>query len=184
MPYKSIYPKLDLDHVNGTSIKNIDYFHYYAFDNSKSLTDHLAQLSDPPNTLIHTSERNSWISRNRERTKQRIWADLEGSDLEERPIKRLYYENYHNNGGSVYDGAHIGSIWGSNVRPEAYGTYSGLTKLWEGKFEIHELSNQSNAQYIYFVNDNSYRYYSIDIYNNYSGNAGIGFRRLEFQILE
>jgi len=152
------------------------FYPHYAFDPSKSLTGPAIE--------------NAWMSFEREQTKQRIWADLSSAYI----ITRLYYENYHDPnpapaiGGvtrGMNDGAYIGSIWGSNIQPEAYGTYSGLTLLWESSisdvFIRHISSDVADPHYITFVNSVPFRYYIIDLVNNYSGNVGIGFRRLEWQ---
>jgi hypothetical protein len=164
--------------IGVSSIRSTDYKGDYAFDTSKSLID---QALD-----------NSWISHAGEKHNQRIWANL-GSPY---VITILYYENYHdapppNNPpttwgisittGSRYDGAYEGSIWGSNIQPEAYGSYEGLTKLWEGEFTIHNNLNASDPQYINLNNGTQFQYYTIDINNNHTGNFGIGFRRLEWQ---
>jgi hypothetical protein len=170
--YRTVYPILDIYHVGITSMRPPNdeivgspvYYHgYYAFDPSKS--------------LVGAAIGNCWQSYLRERYNQRIWADLGTPFI----IQRLYYENYHNYGGSVNDGAYEGSIWGSNITPEAYGTYEGLTFLWRGQFQRHSANNTSDPHYIWLNNIQHYRYYIIDIDNNYSGNVGVGFRRLEWQ---
>jgi hypothetical protein len=143
---------------------------------------------NPSTQLINNASSNAWISYPLERHNQRIWADLGSSHV----ITRLYYENYHNCQppdtfnpalitGDTNEGAYEGSIWGSDMQPEAYGTYNGLMKLWEGKFEKHNSNNVSDPHYIEFSNSTPFQYYIIDIDNNYSGNFGIGFRRLEWQ---
>jgi len=153
------------------------YYGYYAFDQTKS--------------LINEALENSWISYKNQKHRQRIWADL-GSQY---VINRVYYENYHDSksptvfgtstqAGSRYDGAYEGSLWGSNNKPEtAYGTYEGMTKLWEGRFIIHSNNNASDphTEIVFNHNTTPYQYYTIDILNNHSGNFGIGFRRLELQ---
>jgi len=65
----------------------------------------------------------------------------------------------------------------------AYGNYEGLVNLWEGSFDIHSEFNQSDPKYVYLSNSDPFRYYIIDIDNNYYGNSGIGFRRIELQEL-
>ena len=184
MAYISRYPILDIYHVGVTSSRppayDIDgpiYYHgYYAFDNSRSLSNH--------------SIGNAWISDYREFKKQRIWADLESQYV----ISRIYYENYHDTNppstfnpalfaGDMNNGAYEGSIWASNYQPGAYGNYEGLVNLWEGSFDIHSEFNQSDPKYVYLSNSDPFRYYIIDIDNNYYGNSGIGFRRIELQEL-
>lgn len=184
MPYITRQPTLDIYHVGVTSMRPINYnlgtpqgyYGYYAFDPSKS--------------LINKAIENSWASNYRELHNQRIWANLNTSYI----ITRLYYENYHDTpppdtfnpaliAGDQHDGAYEGSIWGSNIQPEAYGSYGELTKLWEGQFEIHSINNTSDPHYITFINNTPFQYYTIDVNNNYDGNCGIGFRRLEWQEL-
>jgi len=182
----TILPALDIYNVGVSSMRSPGYnpvtphaqyyYGYYAFDTSKS--------------LINQAANNSWISHAGEKHEQRIWANL-GSQY---VITRLYYENYHDSqppnpnwgppsttAGSRYDGAYEGSIWGSNIQPESYGTYEGLTKLWEGEFVIHNNLNASDPQYITLANTTLFQYYTIDVNNNHTGNFGIGFRRLEWQ---
>ena len=182
MAYTTIYPTLDIYHVSATSMRNPDYFSgifksyypHYAFDPTKSLTG--------------PSANNCWISLQRQYIKQRIWANLNSPHI----ITKLYYENYHDGHivcdfnpaiytNDQYDGAYQGSIWGSHAQPEAYGNYQRSTLLWEGNFEKHSNFNSSDPKYIIFSNTTSYQYYYIDIANNYSGNFGIGFRRLAWQ---
>lgn len=177
MAYITIPPiALDIYNVGVSSVRSPNYYGYYAFDTSKS--------------LVNQALGNSWISYQNEKHKQRIWANLGSQYI----ITQLHYENYHDSqppspfgssttAGSRYDGAYEGSIWGSNIQPEAYGDYEELTKLWEGEFSIHNNLNASNPQNITFTNTTLFQYYTIDINNNHTGNFGIGFRRLEWQEL-
>jgi len=166
--YSSQYPpSQNSTYVKATSTYSTSFYPYYA--------------TDPTKTLIGTANGNAWVAS--APTNQRFHIDLGSSKV----VKRIYYENYHNNGSYTNGGAKAFTFWGSND-PDAfaeltYGTDTGWTQLSTvvDEFEQHVASNVADPKYITVTNSTSYRYYAVKIANNWGDGTVMALRRIELQ---
>ena len=170
-------PILDVYHVTPSTIKGAGFLGHFAFDTSKS--------------LVGPAENNSWCSMIRELKMQRVNVDLGWPYV----IRRMLYVNYHDNGRAINEGANYVRLYGSNsnIMNDPYDRCDSLTLLWEGEFEICTFEPVPPfvfpQQPIYnpiikgldINNSDAYRFHALDIWNDWEGNAGIGFRRIELQ---
>jgi hypothetical protein len=165
----SVYPPAQNNtYVKATS-KNASYLEYYA--------------TDPALSLIGTALNNSWRSKTYQTTNQRFHIDL-GSP---KNINKIYYENYHNSGGTTAAGAKNFTIWGSNNADDfadlTYandGTWTEITAD-SNTFDEHVAADTVDPKYINLTNTVAYRYYAIKIADNYGYYYYVGIRRIELQ---
>ena len=144
--------------------------------------------TNPANSLIgHNS--NGWCASNGTKTNQRFHIDLGEGHI----INRIYYENYHNSGGSngVDSGVQNFTLWGSNEASAfeelTYAIDTNWTQLTTSKstFDKHVAANTADPKYIIVTNTTSYRYYAFKFANTYgNGDGYMGLRRVELQIAE
>jgi len=169
--YTSQYPTQDDDHVKSTTKYSEDFWAYYATDPNKSLTGAWAS--------------NSWISGNGEHINQRFHIDLGSAKI----IRRIYYENNHNEGLYTDRVADDFTFWGSNTGVGTfddlvYGNDEGWTELTcsQNTFDEHVALDQADPKYITVTNSTAYRYYAFKIATNISGDVNyMGVRRIELQ---
>jgi hypothetical protein len=119
-------------------------------------------------------------------TNQRFHIDLS----EEKVITRVYYENYHNEGGFTTIGVQNFTLWGSNS-PTAfaeltYGTDTGWTQITTttSAFDKHASVNTADPKYIAITATKPYRYYAFKFADNYGSGEYLGVRRIELQEAE
>lgn len=173
--FSSQYPTSHNDtYVKATSKYSTNYWPYYATNPAKSLTGGMST--------------NSWYSSgpyNQAAINQRFHIDL-GSAIR---VNRIYYENFHNSGGSTGDGIKDFTLWGSNSSSDfsdlTYandGTWVQLTTS-QSTFDQHTGSNVVDPKYITVTNTTEYRYYAIKIQSAWTGGASgyVGVRRIELQ---
>lgn len=170
--YTSQYPpEHSGTYVKATSKISIDYWAYYA--------------TNPALSVIGASSYNSWASD--EVTNQRFHIDL-GSGGE--VIRRIYYENFHDNGGITDYGAKDFTFWGSNIAASfadlIYGNDEGWTELTcsQNTFDKHIAGNQADPKYITVTNTTIYRYYALKFADNHDDPSFMGVRRIELQTEE
>lgn len=145
--------------------------------------------TDPSKSLTGGMSGNCWASSMYTTTNQRFHIDLGSAKV----IKRIYYENYHDNGGTTSGGAKDFTLWGSNdagafanmtysLDADPNGTWS-WTQLTTSQtsFNQHIGSNVADPNYILLTNTSSYRYYAFKFANNYGSSLGVGVRRIELQ---
>jgi len=167
--YTTVQPTAHNDtYVKATSKGSTDFWPYYATDPSKSLTG--------------TRIGNSWMSASG--TKQnRFHIDLGSA----KTATRIYYENYHNEGGTTNTGAKTFTVWGSNEAGAfaelTYATDTDWTQITAGQttFDQHTAVDVADPKYIEITNTVPYRYYAIKIADNWGNAEYSGLRRIAFQ---
>jgi len=167
----SQYPPAQSDtYVKATTKANTDYWPYFATDPAKSLTGH-------PGT-------GAWFSGSGSVTNQRFHIDLGSAKI----LKRIYYENVHDNGGTTTKGVKNFTFWGSNTGAGSfddlvYANDEGWTQLTtsQATFDIHSAANEADPKYITVTNTTAYRYYAFKFADNYGDASYMGVRRIELQ---
>ncbi|MHC1687959.1 MAG: DUF5000 domain-containing lipoprotein [Methanothrix sp.] len=168
MNYFSQYPTQDADHVKATS-NYASRLPYYATDPSKS--------------LVGSPDGNEWNSANLSITNQRFHIDLGVAKI----VKRIYYENRHSTGANTNAGAKNFTLWGSNNEAAfadlVYAHNTNWTQLTtaQSTFDQHVTADQADPKYILVTNTVAYRYYAIEIADNWGATSVIGLRRIELQ---
>ncbi len=170
--YTSQYPPAHSDtYVKATTtFAGSNYYPYFATDPAKSVT----------------GGRNltSWLAVSGTITNQRFHIDL-GSG---KTIKRIYYENAHDEGNEPNSGVNNFTLWGSNAAGSfaelTYGTDTGWTELTvaQNTFDIHVGADQADPKYIVVTNTTAYRYYAFKFADNHAHEAYLGVRRIELQM--
>lgn len=170
VPFTSQYPPAHIDtYVKATTKFSTSHWPYYATDPSKSLTGAMAA--------------NSWLAQSSVTTNQRFHIDLG----EEKVIKNIYYENFHNSGASTNGGVKDFTFWGSNESSAfaelTYGTDTDWTQLTTSASAFLEHANLDlpHPEFIGVTNTTAYRYYAFKFANNYGNGSYMGVRRIELQ---
>jgi hypothetical protein len=102
-------------------------------------------------------------------------------------IRRIYYENYHHNGGYTQRGVKNFTFWGTNSATAfaelTYGTDTDWTQLTiaSSTFDIHSSSDAADPKYILVTNINSYQYYGFKFADIQDTDSYMGMRRIELQ---
>ena len=141
------------------------------------------QATDPSKSLIGLWNGNQWLSAYGTVSQQRFHIDLG----EAKVVKRIYYENSHNNGGTTNTGVKNFTLWGSNSADSfeelTYGTDTGWTNITtsQSTFDEHATGNTPDPKYITVTNSTAYRYYGFKFSDNYGNKTNIGVRRIELQ---
>lgn len=169
--YTSQYPTQDDDHVKATTKYSTNHWAYFTTNPALSLT------GDWTN--------NQWLSVTGTGTDQRFHIDLGSGKI----IRRIYYENGHESGGSTDNGVQNFTFWGSNTGAGTfddlvYGNNEGWTQLTisQSTMDEHTGSDIADPKYITVTNSTSYRYYAFKFADNYKGPTAImGVRRIELQ---
>lgn len=167
MAYTSQYPTQDADHVKATSELGAAYKPYFT--------------TDPTKSLVGASDNNAWISTTP--TNQRFHIDLGAAFI----IRRVYYENEHETGGTTERGCKTFTMWGSNSATAfaelTYGTDTNWTQLTidDTTFDQHVALNQVDPKYIVVTNSVAYRYYAFKIADNWTDASYMEIRRIELQ---
>ena len=172
MTYTSQYPPAQSDtYVKATTKYSTSYWPYFATDPAKPLTG--------------ADTNNQWYAASGSITNQRFHIDLGSAKI----IRRIYYENAHNNGSSTSTPAGIQNITfqGSNSAGAfaelIYATDTNWTNLGldVGAFTKHVNLNQADPYYALVTNTIAYRYYALKIANNWGQATLLGVRRIELQ---
>jgi len=169
--YTSAYPPAHNDtYVKATTILNEDYSAHFTTDPAKSLTG--------------GGNGSQWTSEVWENDLQRFHIDLGSAKI----IKRIYYENSHNVGGSVDQGGNNFTFWGSNTGAGTfddlvYANDEGWTELTVATnvMIIHVAADQADPRYIVVTNSTAYRYHAFKFADNQGNSVYVGMRRIELQ---
>ena len=169
--YTSQYPPAHSDtYVKATTYYNSDYYPYFATDPAKSLTGNAAL--------------DTWLSGDGQITNQRFHIDLGSGKI----IKRIYYENQHNNGSDTARAVKNFTFWGSNTGAGSfddlvYANDEGWTELTVATNVMleHVAADQADPQYIVVTNTTAYRYYAFKFADSYAASFYYGIRRVELQ---
>ena len=171
LPHTSQYPPAQSDtYVKATT--RYDEFNYLA---------HFA--TDPAKSLTGTAAGNVWVAAEGVRTNQRFHIDLGSAKV----IRRIYYDNYHNNGGATNQGVQNFTFWGSNTAGSfaelTYATDTGWTELTVAQniLDQHIAADQADPKYITVTNETSYKYYAFKFADDYGSVGSVGIRRIELQ---
>jgi len=169
--YTSQYPTQDVDHVKATTKYDPleDYFwpHY---------------TTDPAKSLTGTALPNQWVALALTNTNQRFHIDLGSAKI----IRRIYYENNHDEGLVTNRGVNNFTFWGSNTEASflelTYGTDTGWTELTvaQNTFDEHVGLDQADPKYIVVTNSTAYQYYAFK-FADVHGGSYMGVRRIELQ---
>jgi hypothetical protein len=166
--YTSQFPTQDADHVKANSY-NATYLPHFA--------------TDPTKSVIGGGGNNAWVSASDTPT-QRFHIDL-GSGF---AIARIYYENWHDNGGNTGNDAKAFTFWGSNSATAfaelTYGTDTNWTQLTtsQSTFDQHTAVNEADPKYITVTNTTAYQYYAVKMSTNYDNSTSyVAFRRIQLQ---
>lgn len=169
MAYTSQYPTLDTSHVKATSL----------YSGGVTFLPHLA--CDPAQSLIGAV--NTYLT-DGSRANNRFHIDLGTAKV----IRRVYYENYHDNGGYTNVGFQNFTFWGSNSATAfaelTYGTDTDWTQLTidDSTLDQHVAANQADPKYILVTNLVAYRYYAFKVADNWGyAPTFMGIRRIELQ---
>lgn len=141
------------------------------------------QATNPSKSLIGIWNGNAWVTPNGDPCQQRFHIDLG----EAKVVKRIYYENSHNSGGTTKTGVKNFTLWGSNSADSfaelTYGTDTGWTNLTTSQsyFDEHAAADKPDPKYITVTNSTAYRYYGFKFSDNYGNKTNIGVRRIELQ---
>lgn len=142
------------------------------------------QATDPGNSLTGVHTANSWASEDVSGIEQRFHVDLGSAKI----IRRIYYENEHNNGGITDRGINSFTFWGSDTGAGTfddlvYGNDEGWTELTvaQNTFDEHVALDQADPKYIVVTNSTAYRYYAVKIADNHTDANYIACRRIELQ---
>lgn len=168
--FSSQYPPAQSDtYVKSTTKFGTTYWAYYATDPTKSLTG--------------GASANSWYAVSGTNTNQRFHIDLGSAKI----VKRIYYENYHDSGGTTNAGVQNFTFWGSNTGAGTfddlvYANDEGWTQLTisQSTFDEHTGSDVADPKYIKVTNTTAYRYYAFKFADAH-GYATMGVRRIELQ---
>ena len=171
--YVSQYPPAQSDtYVKSTTKWSTDYWAYFATDPTRSLTG--ATLGS------------SWYSVADAATNQRFHIDLGSA----KTIKKIYYENLHDSGGTTIRGVQNFIFQGSNTGAGTfddlvYANDEGWTTLTvsQNTFDEHSGVDEADPKYITVTNTTAYRYYAFKFADNYGGSM-MGVRRIELQAPE
>jgi len=126
---------------------------------------------------------NQWVSGNGVNSNQRFHIDLGSA----KTIRRIYYENGHQNGGDTNTGAKNFTFWGSNTGASfletTYATDTGWTEIPVAQYFLdeHVGTNNPDPKYILVTNSVAYKYYAFKFSNNYNYASFMGVRRIELQ---
>ena len=169
--YTSQYPPAQSGtYVKVTTEYSAGYWAYFATNPDKSLTG--VQLY------------NSWISA-LQTINNRFHIDLGSAKV----VKKIYYENFHDEGIKIQRGVQNFTFWGSNTVDSfnelTYGTDTGWTELTcsnNNKFDIHIEADQTDPKYITVTNSTAYKYYAFKFVDTYGDTDFIGIRRIELQV--
>ena len=167
--YTSQYPTQDADHVKTTTALTSAFEGYIA--------------TDPAISLTGNSTGASWMSAS-VTTNQRFHIDLGSAKI----IRRIYYENFHRDGGDTDRGTKNFTFWGSNTGSGTfddlvYANDEGWTELTcsQNTFDIHVSADQADPKYITVTNTTAYRYYALKFADNQTDDTYMGVRRIELQ---
>jgi len=165
--YTSVYPPAhSTSYVKATTSKNAACY-----------------ATDPSKPLIGIWNFNQWLSANGTVSQQRFHIDLG----EAKVVKRIYYENSHNSGGTTNTGVKNFTLWGSNSADSfaelTYGTDTGWTNITtsQSTFDEHATADTPDPKYITVTNSTAYRYYAFKFADNYGNADNMGVRRIELQ---
>lgn len=166
--YTSQYPPVQSGtYVKSTTIASEFYHPFFATDPTKPLTGGRSG--------------NSWLASTF--ANQRFHIDLGSAKV----IKRIYYENSHNEGADTGKGAENFTLWGSNSAGSftqlTYVVDTGWTQLTvaQNTFNRHIAEDAPWPGYITVTNETAYRYYAFKFADNYSDPNYMGVRRIELQ---
>ena len=167
--YASAYPPAQSDtYVKATSKTDTDHWAYHATDPAKSLTG---------------LDSNGWASAINSPTNQRVHIDAGRAIVP----ARIYYENFHHNGGNTDAGAKTFTLWGSNDAGSfadlTYGNDTGWTQLTtsQATLDEHAAANAADPKYITVTGSAAYRYFALKIADNWGDGTLMGLRRIEVQ---
>ena len=165
--YTSVIPVLDTTYVKATSIYSTNFYAHFA--------------TDPARSVIGAWASNAWLS-TIGTSQQRLHIDL----TQPYAIRRIYYENLHENGGNSQFGSRAFTFWGSNDYADFVDTTYANDRTWvqlstsAAEFDQHVALDQADPKYITVTNTVAYRYYAIKISTGWGGNSA-GFRRVQLQ---
>jgi len=151
--YTAVYPVAQNDtYVKATTKLSTSFWQYFATDPSKSLTG--------------ASNDNSYISANG--TQNRFHIDLGSGYV----IRRIYYENYNNEGIETQHGVKDFILQGTNEATAfaelTYATDTNWTTIGTYQFDIHASADSTDPKYILVTNTVAYRYYACKFINSQS----------------
>lgn len=138
--------------------------------------------TDPALSLTGVYNYNTWMVSG-STGNQRFHIDLGSAKI----IKRIYYENFHHEGGFTDRGAQNFTFWGSNNAAAfaelTYTTDTNWTQLTiaQSTFDEHVGVDQTDPKFITVTNSTVYRYYAFKFADNYGAVGDIGVRRIELQ---
>ena len=137
--------------------------------------------TDPAKSLTGTYVDNCWQTvGGGVITNQRFHIDLGSAKM----VRRIYYQNYHHEGGYTTRGAENITFWGSNTAAAfadlTYATDTNWTQLGvsQSTFDIHATADAADPKYILVGNNKTYRYYALKIADNYGDGSYLGIRRI------
>ena len=174
------------------STSEIVYPPAYSTTYVKATTEYSASYhpwfsTDPSLSLTGANITNGWLSANGSPSSQRFHIDLGGQYI----ANKVYYENYHDSGGSLTPGANNFTLWGSNTASAfaelTYATdtnWTQITGLSQSTFDTHAAADAPDPKYITITgNVTPYRYYAFKIADNHGSANYVGLRRIEVQQL-
>ncbi len=169
--YQSWFPPAQsATYVKATSTYNSSYYPYFATSPNTSVYDGVGSQA--------------WIGDSvASATNQRFHIDL-GSAI---VINRIYYENYHDAGGTTSQGVQHFTFWGSNNAAAfadlTYGDDTNWTQLTcdISAFAQHISVDRQDPRYANVTNSTAYRYYAFKFADNWGGASWMGVRRIELQ---
>jgi len=139
--------------------------------------------TDPALSLTGGWGNNSWTAVSLTITNQRFHIDLGSAKV----IKRIYYENWHHEGGSTNTGVENFTFWGSNTAGAfaelTYTTDTNWTELTvaQNTLDIHVTADEADPKYIVVTNTTAYRYYAFKFADNWGSTTELGVRRIVLQ---
>ena len=172
LTYTSQYPPTQSgDYVKATTTyQATNYDAWHTTNPAKSVTD--AWLT------------NQWLSGSGVYVEQRFHIDLGSAKI----IRRIYYENSHNNGALTGRACKNFTFWGSNTGAGTfddlvYANDEGWTQLTisQSTLDEHVALNQADPKYIIVTNTVAYRYYAFKFADGWSTTTYMGVRRIELQ---
>lgn len=165
--YTSYYPSgYNTTYFKYTGYYNNDYYAWYGYDPSKSLTG----------TPVGNSYRANAVG------SYKYNVDLGTA----RTVTRVYLENWHWYGGTTNVGIKDFSVYGTNdaaaFADTTYATLTNLTLVGSFSAAEHVAADTADPQYFDLSSPGSYRYYVFRIINNWGGDS-FGWRRIGLQEL-
>lgn len=139
--------------------------------------------TDPANSIVGSATGKAWLAAAATNTNQRLHIDIDTA----KAVKRIYFENFHDSGGSTTNGAKNFTVWGSNdagaFSTLTYGTDTNWTEITASVNQLpqHAASDVADPQYVDLTNATAYRYYAIKFADAWGGSQ-MGIRRIELLV--